>query len=128
MAANRKPPNKSVSREQVVEAHRADRTTREKEEELDEALRGTFPASDPVAMSQPTAATPSLKDRPNAEAGDRTRMEIVEAMPKRVNVSEDDDIRYWTERFGVSEEKLKEAVRHAGFFPSDVADYLGKTL
>lgn len=128
MAANRKPPNKSVSREQVVEAHRADRTTVEKEEELDEALRGTFPASDPVAMSQPTAATPSLADRPNAKAGDHTRMEIVETAPKRVNVSEEDDIRYWTERFGVSEEELKEAVRQAGFFPSDVADYLGKTL
>lgn len=128
MAANRKPPNKSVSREQVVEAHRADRTTAEKEEELDEALRGTFPASDPVAMSQPTAATPSLADRPNADAGDRTRMEIVETAPKRVNVSEEDDIRYWTERLGVSEEELKEAVQKAGFFPSDVADYLGKTL
>jgi len=128
MAANRKPPNKSVSREQVVEAHRADRTTVEKEEELDEALRGTFPASDPVAMSQPTAATPSLADRPNAKAGDHTRMEIVEAAPKRVNVSEEDDIRYWTERLGVSEAELKEAVHKAGFFPSDVADYLGKTL
>ena len=126
--ASRKPPNKSVSREQVVEAHRADRTTREKEEELDEALRGTFPASDPVAMSQPTAATPSLSDRPNAKAGDHTRVEIIDAAPKRVNVSEEEDIRYWTERFGVSEEKLKEAVRLAGFFPSDVADYLGKTL
>lgn len=126
--ASRKPPNKSVSREQVLEAHRADHNTQEKEEELDEALRGTFPASDPVAMSQPTAATPSLADRPNADAGDRTRMEIVDAAPKRVNVSEEEDIRYWTERFGVSEEKLKEAVRQAGFFPSDVADYLGKTL
>lgn len=126
--ANRKPPNKSLSREQILEANRANQNTQEKEDELDEALRGTFPASDPVALSQPTAATPSLADRPHAKAGDHTRMEIVDAAPNRVDVSNQDDIRYWTERLGVSEDELKEAVRQAGFFPAEVADYLGKTL
>lgn len=128
MAGNRKSKKQSTSTEQLAEAHRTDRDGQEAEMELDEALRETFPASDPVAISQPTTATPSLSNRSDAKAGDRTRMELVDAAPKRVNVSEEDDIRFWTEKFGVSEEELKDAVRHAGFFPSDVANYLGKTL
>lgn len=123
--ATRKPKKQSTSPEQLAEAQRTDRDT---DMELDEALRDTFPASDPVSVSQPTTATPSLSDRPDAKAGDRTRMELVDAAPKRVNVSEEDDIRFWTEKFGVSEDELKEAVRNAGFFPSDVANYLGKDL
>lgn len=128
MAADRKSKKQSGSSERLAEAQRTDRDEQEAETELDAALRDTFPASDPVAISQPTTATPSVSDRPNAKAGDHTRMELVDAAPKRVNVSEEEDIRFWTEKFGVTEEELKEAVRNAGFFPSDVADYLGKSL
>ncbi|HLT77443.1 MAG TPA: DUF3606 domain-containing protein [Ferrovibrio sp.] len=128
MAANRKSEKTPASKEQLAEAQRSDRDRQETEMELDEALRDTFPASDPVSISQPTTAAPSLSDRPDAKAGDHARMELVDAAPRRVNVSEEDDIRFWTEKFGVTEEELKEAVRQAGFFPSDVADYLGKSL
>ena len=32
----------------------------------------------------------------------------------RVNVNEDYELRYWTGRFGVSEQELRDAVQHAG--------------
>lgn len=37
---------------------------RKQENELDEALRDSFPASDPVAISQPTVATPVKDGKP----------------------------------------------------------------
>jgi hypothetical protein len=41
------------------------RSDREKlEAQLDEALEGTFPASDPPAMTEPAAAEPSARERP----------------------------------------------------------------
>lgn len=98
-----------------------------REEELDVGLRDSFPASDPVAVSQPTTATPARSDHRNARAGDKAREELT-AQHRRVNVSTDHDIRYWMDRFEVGEKELKEAVRKAGFLPQDVANYLGKTL
>jgi hypothetical protein len=32
----------------------------------------------------------------------------------RINLSQEHEVRYWSERFGVSPEQLKEAVRQAG--------------
>ena len=32
----------------------------------------------------------------------------------RINLNEDYEVRYWTKRFGVSEEKLRAAVEKAG--------------
>lgn len=98
-----------------------------REDALDVGLRDSFPASDPVAVSQPTTATPSQDGHRDARAGDKTR-ETLAAGRSRVNVSTEQDIRYWTEKFDVAEDKLKEAVRQAGFLPQDVADYLGKPL
>jgi hypothetical protein len=110
--------------EQIKEAHRDDR---DEEQELDTALRDSFPASDPVALSQPTATTPSLRSDSGARAGDRTREKILKKH-SRVNLSDDDEVKYWTERFGVSKTELSKAVREAGFIPADVADRLGKSL
>lgn len=98
-----------------------------REEALDVGLRDSFPASDPVAVSQPTTATPARSDHRNARAGDKAREELT-AQHSRVNVSTDQDIRYWMKRLDVGESELKEAVRQAGFWPQDVANYLGKTL
>jgi hypothetical protein len=98
-----------------------------REDALDAGLRDSFPASDPVAVSQPTTATPSQDGHRDAGAGDKAR-ETLTAAHSRVNVSTEQDIRYWMERFDVAEDKLKEAVRKAGFLPQDVADYLGKPL
>lgn len=42
----------------------------------------------------------------------------------RVNVHEDYEIAYWTERFGVSAKKLQEAVRKVGSSVRDIEAYL----
>jgi hypothetical protein len=44
---------------------------------------------------------------------------------QRVNVNQEHELRYWTERFGVSAEALREAVGQVGPMVEDVADYLG---
>lgn len=33
---------------------------------------------------------------------------------KRINIEQEHEVKYWTERFGVSREQLQEAVRAAG--------------
>lgn len=126
MASSRHPSEvqndaKKPGKEQITEAKRQGR---DEDAELDAALRDSFPASDPVSISQPTAATPSLANRDEAGAGDRTRKQLHD----RVNVADKDELEYWTDRFGVSESKLKEAVKSVGFFPQEVAHYLNKPL
>lgn len=124
--ATREPVPKP-SDEQMREAHHSDQSQAEKQEDLDIALRDSFPASDPVALTQPTTATASLDSDKSAKAGDRTRDKLLQKHD-RVNLSDEDEVKYWTDRLGVSKTALSEAVREAGFFPADVAHHLGKTL
>ena len=42
----------------------------------------------------------------------------------RIALNEDHEIRYWTERFGVSEGRLREAVKSAGNSVDDVRQWL----
>lgn len=42
----------------------------------------------------------------------------------RINTSEDYEVRYWTEKFGVTADKLKEAVRNVGVSAKAVEDHL----
>lgn len=42
-----------------------------------------------------------------------------------INVTEDDEVRYWTDALGVSEETLRIAVAAAGTSAQDVRDHLG---
>lgn len=44
----------------------------------------------------------------------------------RVNVHEDYEVRYWTEKWGVTEERLRQAVPKAGVSVEAVARELGK--
>jgi hypothetical protein len=44
----------------------------------------------------------------------------------RINVREDYELRYWAEKFVVTGDKLKEAVRKVGSMAKDVAKHLGK--
>ena len=44
----------------------------------------------------------------------------------RINVNQDYELQYWAEKFGVSQEQLKKAVRKAGVQADDVARELGK--
>ena len=46
----------------------------------------------------------------------------------RINTSEDYEVRDWAKKFGVSEDRLREAVRRVGPVASDVARQLGKAL
>lgn len=123
----KKKIDRAPHKEQIREARREDRDDCDKEEELDEALRDSFPASDPVALTQPTAATPSLRSEAGAKSADKARQKILKKH-SRVNLSDENEVGYWTERLGVSENELRNAVREAGFIPADVADKLGKRL
>ena len=44
----------------------------------------------------------------------------------RININEPYEVTYWTAKFGVTEAKLKEAVRAVGVMVKDVRKYLGK--
>ena len=44
----------------------------------------------------------------------------------RINMNEDYEVRYWTQKWRVSREELAAAVRAAGVMVKDVAKKLGK--
>jgi hypothetical protein len=46
----------------------------------------------------------------------------------RINVNEDYELRYWAEKFGVTPERLRAAVKTSGPMVKDIAALLGKTL
>ena len=45
---------------------------------------------------------------------------------QRINLSEDYEVKYWTEALGVSAEKLRETVRRVGPMANDVREALGR--
>ena len=45
---------------------------------------------------------------------------------QRIDVSQVHECRYWSERFGVSPERLRQAVKEAGPMVNAVKEYLGK--
>lgn len=128
--SGQQPANGEGRRADAARREEADRHSRNRPGDLDAGLEGTFPASDPVAISQPSTAAATQSDRPTVGAGAATRDRLAspaEQPHSRVNVSTAEDLRYWTRRFDVSEDRLREAVREAGFFPADVAHYLGRS-
>lgn len=44
--------------------------------------------------------------------------------PARIDVDDEGECRYWSERFGVTPEQLREAVHQAGTARDDVLAYL----
>jgi hypothetical protein len=44
--------------------------------------------------------------------------------PRQVSLKEDYEIRYWSERFGVSREELREAVNAVGIDPARVSAHI----
>jgi hypothetical protein len=44
----------------------------------------------------------------------------------RINVNEEYELQYWSERFNVSRDQLKEAVKASGTSVKDVEEYLKK--
>jgi len=45
---------------------------------------------------------------------------------KRIDISEDYEVRDWSEKFNVSKERLKEAVEAVGTYADEVEKYLKK--
>ncbi|HTQ15270.1 MAG TPA: DUF3606 domain-containing protein [Rhizomicrobium sp.] len=45
---------------------------------------------------------------------------------ERINIHESYEVEYWTRHFGVTREKLIEAVKAVGVMAKDVKAYLGK--
>jgi hypothetical protein len=43
---------------------------------------------------------------------------------QRIDIHQEHELRYWTEKFGVSADALREAVQQVGPMVQDVADYL----
>ena len=46
--------------------------------------------------------------------------------PKKINVHQSWELKYWSEKFNVTEEKIKTAVRNVGVWVVDVKRFLGK--
>jgi hypothetical protein len=44
----------------------------------------------------------------------------------RVNVNEPHEVRYWTQKFGCTEDELRAAVSRVGVLASDVEEELGR--
>lgn len=44
----------------------------------------------------------------------------------RINVNEPYEVKYWCSQFGVTEQRLREAVKAVGPMVADVKRYLGK--
>lgn len=66
--------------------------------------------------------TADINSRSRAVADNPTLTRPQDA--QRVNVHQQHELRYWTEKFGVSAETLREAVEQVGPMVEDVADYL----
>lgn len=57
-------------------------------------------------------------------ADDKTK--VGKADRDRININEPYELRDWSQKFGVSPERLKEAVGKVGPMASDVAKHLGR--
>ncbi|NEU10144.1 DUF3606 domain-containing protein [Flavihumibacter sp. R14] len=45
----------------------------------------------------------------------------------RINVNQDHELKHWSEKYGVSHEELKQAVKAVGPMAKDVEEYLKKS-
>ena len=45
--------------------------------------------------------------------------------PKQINVNQDWELNLWSKKFGVSKDRIKEAVKAVGPWVKDVKEYLG---
>jgi hypothetical protein len=67
---------------------------------------------------------PSGYWKEHSMADDRTIRGVADRT--RINVQEDYEVRYWTQKWNVSREQLAAAVREVGVMVADVAKRLGK--
>ena len=48
--------------------------------------------------------------------------------PTKININEEWEVRYWTQKWSISREQLIQAVRQVGVQTARVAQYLGKQM
>lgn len=64
-------PRERLARKRAEQAYSPERLLQE--EELDEGLLDSFPASDPISISQPTTAAPTVSNQRLSVTGDAIR-------------------------------------------------------
>jgi hypothetical protein len=64
-------------------------------------------------------------DQQEAMADDKTK---VAQDRRRIDVHQDYELDYWSQKFGVSKDELKAAVQRVGTMSDDVARDLGKIM
>jgi hypothetical protein len=48
--------------------------------------------------------------------------------PTKININEEWEVRYWTQKWSISREQLIQAVRQVGVQTARMAQYLGKQM
>ena len=73
---------------------------------------------------QPAGSNPIITERGSTMADDKSK--TGQADRSRINVNEDYELRDWSQKFGVTPERLKAAVQAVGPMAEDVRRHLGK--
>jgi len=103
-----------------------------REKMLDKTLADSFPTSDPPSTIPDPAGEDSLrlneKDIQKKDSAEMTDDEAGRESQNRnkISLSDDGEVRYWTESLRVSREQLEELVRRHGDSADDIRDKLKK--
>jgi hypothetical protein len=98
---------------------------------LDKTLADSFPTSDPPSTIPDPAAEDSMQDgnildQWSTEMADDKTPRGMQQDRKLINLSEDYEVRYWTEALGVNGERLEELVRKHGNSAEKIREVLKK--
>jgi len=103
-----------------------------REKMLDKTLADSFPTSDPPSTIPDPAGEDSLRlvendiqDKDSAEMTDDKASRESQGRSK-ISLSDDAEVRYWTELLRVSREQLQELVRRHGDSASEIREKLKK--
>jgi uncharacterized protein DUF3606 len=103
-----------------------------REKMLDKALADSFPTSDPPSNIPDPAGEDSLRlnenDIQNKDSAEMTDDKASRESQKRnkINLSDDAEVRYWTESLRVSREQLEELVQRHGNSADEIREKLKK--
>ena len=105
-----------IQKRQTCDGHCVRRTCRSARTRVRAFIRYRIPATRyTVAASFPLTEGEIVADNPSIRGdGDR----------KRINVDQDYEVRYWTERLGVSADDLRQAVKNVGPMADAVEQHL----
>jgi hypothetical protein len=116
----RDPEDRSITNEQEL-----------REKMLDKTLADSFPTSDPPSTIPDPAGEDSLRLNENdiekknsAETTDKASRESQSR--NKINLSDDEEIRYWTESLRVSREQLEQLIRRHGDSGDEIRERLKK--